>query len=473
MRSTTLWGTGPAPDRRLLAETAAEDRPWDARLLRWDVLGSLGHIEALRAGGILSGTDHARLRRALREALAAAGRGRLRFGPEHEDVHTAVEEWLTRRYPGLGERVHAGRSRNDQVALDLRLYLKDALLDLHGRALAAAGALLDFARRNASVLWPGYTHQRRAMPSSAGLWAGGYAEGLLDTAEALDALWRQVNRSPLGSAAGYGVPLPLRREVAARALGFEGLDRNVAAVQGGRGKLEAAVLFWCTQLGHELGRLSQDVILYSAEEFGFLVLPAGLATGSSIMPQKRNPDLFELTRGRAGALEGDLLAVLQIKGRLSSGYHRDFQLLKEPLMRGLDRAALMLDTVAGAVPRLGVDRARAAAALDRGALATDEVMRRVEAGRPFRLAYREVKAALSAGETFPLPSRSEIVARRRSTGGLGNLGLAEARRRLRRAVSWNARERRRFSAALQKLAGRVVMIGRAGPDPRSRRPAAR
>jgi argininosuccinate lyase len=454
---TTLWSTG-RPDRLILEQTAAEDRPWDGRLLPWDILGSLGHIEGLRGAGLLTGRDYARLRRGLREALAAAAGGRLALGPDHEDVHTAVEDWLTRRYPGSGERLHTGRSRNDQVAVDLRLYLKDRYLSLHQQALAVVAGLLDFARGHRDVLWPGYTHQRRAMPSSVGLWAGAYAEGLLDTIEAGDALWRQVDRSPLGSAAGYGVPLPLRRETAARALGFAGLDRNVATVQGARGKLEAAVLFWCTQLGHELGRLSQDVILFSAEEYGYLALPAGLATGSSIMPHKRNPDLFELTRGRAAALEGDLVAVLQVKGKLSSGYHRDFQLLKEPLMRGIDRTALMLETLAGAVPRLGVDRARCAAALDGGALATDEVMRRVEQGVPFRLAYREVKQALGRGERFTPPPRSRIVARRGSTGGIGNLGLTEARARVRRALTWNRRQRRRFDGALRRLAGRSALL---------------
>ncbi len=185
-------------------------------------------------------------------------------------------------------------------------------------------------------------------------------KGLLDTAEALAGLWPAVDRSPLGSAAGYGVPLPLRREAAARALGFAALDHNVATVQGGRGKLEAAALFWCTQLGHELARLSQDVILFSAEEYGYLVLPAELATGSSIMPHKRNPDLFELTRARTAALEGDLVSILQIKSKLAGGYQRDFQLLKEPLMRGLERTAAMLAIVTHAVPLLEVDRARCA-----------------------------------------------------------------------------------------------------------------
>jgi argininosuccinate lyase len=196
------------------------------------------------------------------------------------------------------------------------------------------------------------------------------------------------------------------------------------------------------------------VIVYSAEEFGYLVLPAGIATGSSIMPHKRNPDLFELTRGRAGVVEADLVAVLQIKGRLTSGYHRDFQLLKEPLMRGLERTAAMLDVLTAALPRLEVDRARCAAALAGGALATDEVMRRVENGRPFRLAYREVKGALDRGEEFTPPSPARVVARRRSTGGLGDLGVTEARDRLRRARSWNVRHRRRFDAAMRRLAGR-------------------
>jgi argininosuccinate lyase len=452
--TSTLWGSGTGLDRRLLEHTAADDRQWDARLLRWDVLGSLGHIEGLRVSGLLAARDHARLRRGLRQALAAVDRRRLELGVDQEDVHTAVEAWLTRRQPGLGERLHTGRSRNDQVACDIRLYLKHRLLGLHGAGLELTGALLAFAGRHQRVLLPGYTHQRRAMPSSIGLWAGAYAEGLLDTIESLPALWTRVDRSPLGSAAGYGVPLPLRREVTARALGFASLDRNVATVQGGRGKLEAAALFWCTQLGHEVARLAQDVILYSAEEFGYLSLPPELATGSSIMPHKRNPDLFELTRGRAAALDADLSAILQVKSKLSSGYHRDFQLLKEPLMRGLDRTEEMLAALALAVPGLGVDRRRCAAGLDGGALATEEVMRRVEQGSAFRAAYRDVAAALRRGESFDAPPAARVIARRRSTGGLGDLGLGEARTRARRARRWGERESGRFEQAMARLAGR-------------------
>ncbi len=466
-RASTLWGAGAALDRRLLDHTAADDRAWDARLLPWDILGSLGHIEGLRASGLLGVREHARLRNGLRRALAAVIAGRLSLGADQEDVHTAVEAWVTRRLPGLGERLHTGRSRNDQVACDLRLYLKDRLLALHAGALELSLALTGFAARHQRVLWPGYTHQRRAMPSSVGLWAGAYAEGLLDTAESLEDLWPRLDRSPLGSAAGYGVPLPLRREVAAKALGFAGLDRNVATVQGGRGKLEAAALFWCTQLGHEMARLSQDAILYSGDEFGFLTLPPELSTGSSIMPQKRNPDLFELTRGRAAAVESDLAAVLLLKSKLSSGYHRDFQLLKEPLMRGLDRTEAMLSALSAALPMLGVDRARCAAALDGGLLATDEVMRRVEKGQAFRVAYREVKAALARGDDLPSPSSAQIVSRRRSTGGLGDLGLAQARARARRAARWNSSQRQGFTRALTRLAGRGLLPVR----PAARQPA--
>jgi argininosuccinate lyase len=468
MTRTTLWSSTP-PDQRIFEYTTGDDRPWDARLLRWDVLGSLGHIEGLRAARLITGAEYAEIRRGLQEIFTATSRGGLQLDNRHEDVHTAVEYWLTSRVPGAGERLHTGRSRNDQVACDLRLFLKDELLQLHAAALGLADTLLTFAGRHRAVLWPGYTHGRRAMPSSVGLWAGALAEGLLDTVEALPTLWTRVDRSPLGSAAGYGVPLPLQRRVVARALGFAGLDLNVASVQGGRGKLEAAVLFWCTQLGHDVARLSQDVILFSGEEFGYLVLPPELATGSSIMPHKQNPDLFELTRGRAAAVEGDLLSVLQIKAKLSGGYHRDFQLLKEPLMRGLERTRAMLQAITHAVPRLKVDPKRCAAALAGNALATDEVMRRVEEGRPFRSAYHEVSAALKKGKSFEPPTRDQILSRRKSVGGLGNLGLPELKTRVRKALAWGAREQRRFDAALRKLAGKTARPPRGHPP---RRPAA-
>ncbi|HEU4570793.1 MAG TPA: argininosuccinate lyase [Gemmatimonadales bacterium] len=450
----TLWGSKTKVDAQMLAYTVADDREVDARLVRWDILGSLGHLAGLERGGALAASQGAALRRALRQALVAATSGRLTIGPAHEDVHSAVEFWLTRRFGDVGERIHAGRSRNDQVATDLRLYLRDALLTLHGRALDVAAALTAFAARHRTALWPGYTHQRRAMPSSAALWALAHAEGLLDTAESLDALWRRVDRCPLGSAAGYGAPLPYDRRAAARALGFAAPVASVTSVQNERGKLEGAVLAWCAEFGHDLAKLSSDVILFSAAEFGWLVLPAELATGSSIMPQKRNPDLFELTRARAAQVEGARAEVAALARGLPSGYHRDFQFLKAPLFRGLDRTAEMLAMMAAALPRLGVDRARGLAALQGEILATDEALRRTRAGESFRAAYRAVAAEVKAGRPMPRLGAAELIAARRVAGGVGAPAIAAARRRLAAARRWNARARRGWERAMARLAGR-------------------
>ncbi len=437
----------------MLSYTVGDDRHWDTRLLAWDVLGSLGHVEGLRASGLLSAKDYRSLRGGLRKGLRAVRGGSLRIGPAHEDAHTAVEQWLIRRVGPAGERLHTGRSRNDQIASDLRLYLKATLLGIHGAATALVDALIAFAARHADALWPGYTHQRRAMPSSAGLWSSAFAEGLLDTLESLPALWARVDRCPLGSAAGYGVPLKLDRRATARALGFAAPEHNVAAVQNGRGKLEAAVLAWCAELGHEAGKLATDAVLYSGEEFGLLQLPLDLATGSSLMPHKRNPDVFELTRARAVALDADLVAVLTLKAKLGSGYHRDFQLLKEPLLRGLDRTLEMLRMLAAAVPRLRVNRARGTALLAGDPLVTDEVMRRVETGEPFRSAYRDVAAGLARGKRFPGPAKRELLRRRKSPGSLGNLDLGVVRKRVAARRRWNAAVSRRYRAALTRLAG--------------------
>ncbi len=454
MSRETLWSPGASPDAMMLAYTVGDDREVDTRLLHWDVLGSLGHLAALHGGGFVSALEPARRRAALRAALRAVDDGSLRITAAHEDGHSAVEFWLTRHHGDAGERIHAGRSRNDQVTVDLRLFLKDAALSLHCGMVDVAEALLAFARTHRRVVWPGYTHQRIAMPSSAAAWAAGYAEQLLDAAEAIAGPWPRLDRSPLGSAAGYGAPLPLDREAAARALGFNGLDLIVTGVQASRGQLEAAVLAWCVDAAHPLMRLSGDAILFSSDEFGWLVLPDALSTGSSIMPQKRNPDLFELTRARAAALAGDLGTVLQLKAGLPGGYHRDFQLLKAPVIRGTDRLREMLAMVGATIPRLGVDAARARAALRNEVFATDEAMRQVRAGVPFRRAYREVAAGVKRGDRVPEPSTAELLAARRSTGNLGNLPLVALAKRCSAQRRWNVRERRRFDAAMGRLAGR-------------------
>jgi argininosuccinate lyase len=450
---TALWGAGGGARDEVLRYTAGDDAAWDARLMRWDVLGSLGHVKGLAASGLLSRAEAARLTSALRAALRAADRGGLRIEPGHEDVHTAVELWITKRLGEAGGRLHTGRSRNDQIACDLRLYMKDRLLALHADASALVGACLAFAARHRAAVWPGITHGRRAMPSSAGAWAAAFADGLLVTLEALPSVWARIDRSPLGSGAGYGVPLPLDREATATALGFARVEHIPATVQNGRGKLEASVLAWCSEIAHELSRLASDVIALSGEDTAFLELPRELTTGSSLMPHKRNPDVFELTRARAALVDAELVAVMQLKSKLHGGYNRDVQYVKPPLMRGIDATTEMLRMTAFALPLLTVHRSRGLAALDAGTLSTDEALRRAEAGVPFRTAYREVAAALARGESFARPSPVQILRRRTSTGGIGNLGLPLLRARLQRERRWLRAARARFGAAMSRLAG--------------------
>lgn len=449
MRRTakTLWGDGSGIDPVVAAYTAGDDRAWDARLLRWDILGTLGHVEGLRASGLLTAREHARLARALRVALREADARRFTLGPDDEDCHTALERRLTERLGTLGEKVHTGRSRNDQVLAAIRLHTKEALFRIEAGTLDAADALVGFARLHRSVLLPGYTHQRRAMPSTVALWAAGFASGLLDGLVPLEAALVLVDRSPLGSAAGFGVPIPLDRARTARALGFAEAHVPVTAVQPSRGRVEAIVLAALWGIAHELGKLSWDVILFSSEEFGYLRLPENLATGSSIMPHKRNPDLFELTRAREGAVAGFLGQAIAIAGKLPGGYHRDLQLLKAPLFLGLDTVEAMAARIASAVPLLEVDRTRCRAAVSGDVLATDAAYDLVLGGTPFRNAYRVIAARVKRGEPIPAPPRGRVLASRKDAG-LGPLARAIAKRR--RAL---AGRRRRHDAALARLAG--------------------
>jgi len=300
---------------------------------------------------------------------------------------------------------------------------------------------------------PGYTHLRRAMPSTVGLWAAGHAESLLDSLEALEAAWTAADRCPLGSGAGYGVPLPLPRELVAELLGFARIQHTVTAVQHARGKLEATVLQALWPLSYDLGKLAWDVVLFSAEEYGFLRLPESLATGSSIMPHKKNPDLFELTRARAASFDGIVAEAMAVAGGLPGGYHRDLQLAKGPLLRGLETVEGMLELTAWAVPQLEVDGERCRGAVGGDLLATDEVFARVRAGVPFRTAYREVAAEVTApGWRPPDVDTGAILVARSSTGAAGNLRAGTLRERLGSSRSlWEAR-RSAFRSRLEELA---------------------
>ena len=391
---TRLWDKGEPLDDRVLRYTAGEDHALDNRLVAYDVRASIAHAEALHDCGLL---DEASLA-AIRDGLAAIGdahaRGEWSVTLELEDGQTALETLLTERVGEAGARLHAGRSRNDQVLAALRLYLRDAVESLVEDTRRVADALETLASEQGGVELPGYTHMQQAMPSSVALWARGFAAEIHDDADGLRHAHRRILKNPLGSAAGYGTPnLPLDREGTRTRLGFPVNHQPVTAVQLSRGKAEAEVLFQVALLTQDLGRLAADLLLFCTREFGFVELPDAFTTGSSIMPQKRNPDVFELVRGRTATAQACLLEVLGITAKLPSGYQRDLQLIKAPLFRSLDICRQSLDIMAAAIPQLQFrpDRIR----LDPDIHAAGEANKLVATeGIPFREAYRRIGARL-------------------------------------------------------------------------------
>ncbi len=391
---TRLWDKGAPLDERVLAYTAGEDYALDERLVRYDVAASIAHAAMLRAQGLLSDADFAAIESGLVALGAAHARGEWRIELADEDGQTALERRLTERIGETGGRVHLGRSRNDQVLTALRLYLRDAIEQLRAGATSVADALEALAARECDTVLPGYTHMQQAMPSSVPLWAGGFAAELRDDAEGLRHAHRRAANCPLGSAAGYGTPgLPLDREATRAALGFAAVHEPVTAVQLSRGKAEAQVLFEVALAMQDLGRLAADLLLFYTQEFAFVELPDAFTTGSSIMPQKRNPDVFELVRGRTATAHAALVEALGIFAKLPSGYQRDLQLLKAPLFRGIDLALQSFDIVAAALGAVRFRRGNIA--LDPAIHAAEEANALVVAeGIPFREAYRRVGARL-------------------------------------------------------------------------------
>lgn len=385
-----LWEKGGPLDERVLRYTAGEDHLLDARLVPYDVRASVAHAKMLEEAGLLSAADLEAIRRGLEDLAREHAAGEWTISLEEEDVHTALETRLTARVGEAGARVHLGRSRNDQVLAALRLYLLEEVDRLAAGAREVAAALDALGEREKETPLPGYTHLQQAMPSSVPLWAGGFAAELRDDAAGLAACRRRIAKNPLGSAAGYGVPLlPIDRESTRAKLGFDEIHEPVTAVQLSRGKAEAQVLFEISLLMQDLGRLASDLVLFATKEFGFVSLPVEMTTGSSIMPQKRNPDVFELVRGRTATAQACLFEALAIPARLPSGYHRDLQLLKAPLFRGIDLAADTLAILAAALPGVRFHRERIR--LDPGLDAAEEAYRLVlEEGIPFREAYRRV-----------------------------------------------------------------------------------
>jgi argininosuccinate lyase len=395
---TRLWDKGTSLDARVLEYTAGDDHALDNRLVAYDIRASIAHAEMLGEQKLLSPADL----KAISQALTAIGeehaQGKWRISLEQEDCQTAIENLLTARIGAGGGRLHAGRSRNDQVLAALRLYLRDAAQALAQGALAAAAALDALAVRHPDQELPGYTHMQQAMPSSVALWALGFAAELRDDAEGLLATQRRSSKNPLGSAAGFGTPnLDIDREATRRRLDFAVTQEPVTAVQLSRGKAEAQLLFEITLLTQDLSRLAADLLLFYSQEFGYVSLPEAFTTGSSIMPQKRNPDVFELIRGRSAVAYAALNEVLSITQKLTSGYQRDLQLIKPPLFRAIDSCSQTLAILPEALNgvRFRPENIRLDPSIHAAAAANALVAKE---GIPFREAYRRVAAQLKDNE---------------------------------------------------------------------------
>jgi argininosuccinate lyase len=391
---TRLWDKGAPLDAQVLAYTAGDDYLLDERLVQYDVQASLAHARMLHEQQLLSAADLAAIITGLTDLARSHREGEWHIDLADEDGQTALETRLTSKIGAAGARIHLGRSRNDQVLTALRLYLRDATEELAAAARDVADALDDLGTREQGTILPGYTHMQQAMPSSVPLWAGGFAAEIRDDAENLEGVLRRLGRNPLGSAAGYGTPgLPLDRDATTRSLGFDSTQTPVTAVQLSRGKAEAHLLFEITLLMQDLGRFAADVLLFYTQEFGFVALPDAFTTGSSIMPQKRNPDVFELLRGRTATAQAALMEALGVFAKLPSGYQRDLQLLKAPLFRGIDLAAQTLDLLPSAIAAMSFKPQNIK--LDPSIHAAEQAYAMVIAeGIPFREAYRRIAAKL-------------------------------------------------------------------------------
>jgi argininosuccinate lyase len=444
----------------VLHYTVGKDPVLDLELVEWDCIGTAAHVRMLARMGVtppvLTRKDADAVVRELVAIMRAARAGGFAITEADQDVHLAVERRLTEKLGELGRRVHTGRSRNDQVAVDIRLHAREHLLGLIAETAALAEGLLRFARRHAGVPMVGRTHLQPAMPSSVGLWASGYAEALLDDLLLVEAAYAYNDRCPLGSAAGYGVPLPLDRKLTARLLGFGAPHHNVFYASNARGKLEAVVLGALGQVMLTLSRLAEDLILFSMPEFGYFVLPPELCTGSSIMPQKYNPDVLELVRAKTARVLGQGTAACGILKALPGGYNRDLQETKELYLDGLQttRATVrIMNLLAGAL-RIQPDRLRAG--FTPGVFATDRALELVAGGMPFRDAYQHVRSHLD--ELAATADPDAAVAAKTHLGGTAGLDFKHLSRRV-QAVRKDAGRRRRSShAAFARLLGTAFPI---------------
>ncbi len=412
-----LWQKGNTNlNEKIEAFTVGEDRELDLLLAPYDVLGSMAHVKMLADVGLLEAEELDQLLPALSKIYQLALAGDLVIEDGIEDIHSQVELMLTRMLGDLGKKIHSGRSRNDQVLLDLRLYFRVELRDLVKKTEDLIQLLLAASERYKEELLPGYTHLQVAMVSSFGLWFGAYAESLVDDLQQCMASHSIVNRNPLGSAAGYGSSFPLNRQMTTDLLGFEDMAYNVVYAQMGRGKTELSFAFALASIGQTLNKMATDVCLYNSQNFGFLGLPMELTTGSSIMPHKKNPDVFELLRGRTNQLMNLPGQLTQLIGNMPSGYHRDFQLLKEMVFPAIRNLHDCLDIVNYTIPRLEVKSNLLDDAKYDLLFSVEAVNKEVINGLAFRDAYRKIGEAIEAGSW-----EADRTLQHNHEGSMGNL----------------------------------------------------
>lgn len=417
-----LWQKEYTLDVLMEEFTVGTDYITDRHLVVADCIGSIAHARCLAKAGFLSSQELIALEKGLRKIIKLAQSGDFVISKADEDCHTAIESYLVADVGEAGKKIHTGRSRNDQVQTALRLWMREFIIVMAIESASLAKALFEFAEKHEFVPMPGRTHLQLAMPSSVGLWAASFAEELLDEARLLKGLWWLLDQSPLGSAASYGTPLPLDRSYAAHLMGYSRVQNNVLYANNSRGKFEAVVLDGCDYITLTLSKLAEDLILFSLPEFGYFSLPKELCTGSSIMPQKRNPDGLELMRSKSAVVSSCSARVKMIIHSLPSGYNRDFQDTKEPLFTGTKTALMAVRIMQRIVERLIVHPQRLEAACTKELYATDEVFNRLSAGGSFRDLYREVGMDLdSIGSYDP----KNAILKRTSQGTTGALGLQE------------------------------------------------
>ena len=399
--SSKLWEKNYEITSEIERFTVGRDREMDLYLAKYDVLGSMAHITMLQSIGLLEADELKKLLAQLRDIYVLCERGEFVIEEGVEDVHSQVELMLTRRLGDIGKKIHSGRSRNDQVLVDLKLFTRHQLKDIADDVKTLFDELIAKSNQYKDVLMPGYTHLQIAMPSSFGLWFGAYAESLADDMLFLQAAWRMTNRNPLGSAAGYGSSFPLDRSMTTRLLGFDSMDYNVVYAQMGRGKTERNVAFAMATIAGTLAKLAFDACLFNSQNFSFVRLPKECTTGSSIMPHKKNPDVFELIRAKSNKIQALPQQVMLIMNNLPCGYFRDLQIIKEVFLPAFDELKDCLRMTAYIINRMAVDEHILDNPMYDTIFSVEEVNRLAAQGMPFRDAYKKVGLEIEAGQFTP------------------------------------------------------------------------